>query len=84
MRVVSTPPAEYVKRFYYDTVVFGADYLAYLVRKFGAGQLLAGTDGPVRLRAATHSRSAEGCGLDDSRIASASHIRTPSWLARAL
>ena len=38
---------EYVRRFYYDTVVFGADYLAYLVRKVGASQLIAGTDGPV-------------------------------------
>ena len=47
MRVVSTPPAEYAKRFYYDTVVFGADWLACLVRKFGASQLIAGTDGPV-------------------------------------
>jgi aminocarboxymuconate-semialdehyde decarboxylase len=47
MHVVSTPPIEYVRRFYYDTVVFGADYLAYLVNKLGASQMIAGTDGPV-------------------------------------
>jgi len=47
MRVVSVPPSQYVRRFWYDTVVFGADYLAYLVRKLGADRLLAGTDGPV-------------------------------------
>ena len=47
MRVVSVPPGEYVRRFWYDTVVFGADYLAYLVGKLGAERLLAGTDGPV-------------------------------------
>ncbi len=44
---LSTPPAEYVRRFFYDTVVFGSDYLAYLVKLVGASQLLAGTDGPV-------------------------------------
>jgi aminocarboxymuconate-semialdehyde decarboxylase len=41
------PPIEYARRFYYDTVVFAPDYLAFLVRKFGASQLVAGTDGPV-------------------------------------
>ena len=40
-------PAEYVRRFYYDTVVFGPEYLGYLAQKVGASQLLAGTDGPV-------------------------------------
>jgi aminocarboxymuconate-semialdehyde decarboxylase len=44
---LSTSPAEYVRRFYYDTVVFGHEYLAYLARTVGASQLVAGTDGPV-------------------------------------
>jgi aminocarboxymuconate-semialdehyde decarboxylase len=44
---LSSSPSEYLRRFQYDTVVFGADYLAYLIRKVGASQLLAGTDGPV-------------------------------------
>lgn len=47
MRTVSVAPAEYVRRFWYDTVVFGADYLAFLVKKFGADRLIGGTDGPV-------------------------------------
>jgi len=47
MRVVAVPPLEYVRRFWYDTAVFGADYLAYLVGKFGADRLIAGTDGPA-------------------------------------
>lgn len=46
-KAVDMPPAEYVKRFWYDTVVFGADYLAFLAKKVGASQLIAGTDGPV-------------------------------------
>jgi len=44
---VNVSPAEYVRRFYYDTAVFGADYLSFLVRKVGATQLIAGSDGPA-------------------------------------
>ncbi len=44
---LSMPPVEYVRRFYYDTVVFSADYLAYLAKLVGASQLIGGTDGPV-------------------------------------
>ena len=46
-RAVAVSPEEYVRRFFYDTVVFGADYLGYLTKKVGASQLVAGTDGPV-------------------------------------
>jgi aminocarboxymuconate-semialdehyde decarboxylase len=46
-RAVAISPEEYLRRFHYDTVVFGADYLAYLAKKVGASQLVAGTDGPV-------------------------------------
>jgi aminocarboxymuconate-semialdehyde decarboxylase len=44
---LTSSPADYLRRFHYDTVVFGADYLAYLIKKVGASQLIAGTDGPV-------------------------------------
>jgi aminocarboxymuconate-semialdehyde decarboxylase len=46
-RAVAISPGEYLRRFYYDTVVFGADYLAYLASKVGTSQLVVGTDGPV-------------------------------------
>jgi aminocarboxymuconate-semialdehyde decarboxylase len=46
---LSASPAEYVRRFYYDTVVFGSAYLAYLAKMVGVSQLLAGTDGPVKM-----------------------------------
>ncbi|RJG20976.1 amidohydrolase family protein [Massilia cavernae] len=42
-------PLAYARRFYYDTAVFGADYLAYLVTRLGADCLLAGTDGPTEI-----------------------------------
>lgn len=46
-KALAMPPAEYLRRFYYDTVVFGPEYLAYLTKRLGVTQLVAGTDGPV-------------------------------------
>lgn len=44
---LQSPPLEYAKRFQYDTTVFGPEYLAYLVAKFGARCFIAGSDGPT-------------------------------------
>ena len=43
---ISRPPSEYLRRLYFDTVVFDPEQLAYLVRRFGADHLLLGTDYP--------------------------------------
>jgi len=40
------PPTEYLKRVYFDTVVFSPHQLEYLVRQFGADRILMGTDYP--------------------------------------
>ena len=40
------PPSHYLRRTFFDTVVFDPEQLRYLVRRFGASQLLAGTDFP--------------------------------------
>lgn len=40
-------PSTYLKRFYYDSVVFAVDQLAYLIAKFGADHVLLGTDYPA-------------------------------------
>ena len=37
-------PSTYMKRFYYDTVVFSVDQLDYLIRKYGADHIALGTD----------------------------------------
>lgn len=70
---LSTPPAEYIRRFYYDTVVFGADYLGYLAKLVGPDQLLAGTDGPVNIGQPRVPKFLADAGLsqaDQVRIAS--------------
>ncbi|NQV54767.1 MAG: amidohydrolase, partial [Rhodospirillales bacterium] len=40
------PPSEYLKRFYFDTMVFEPDQLKYLIDKFGSDHILLGTDYP--------------------------------------
>jgi aminocarboxymuconate-semialdehyde decarboxylase len=73
-RAVAIAPEEYVRRFYYDTVVFGPDYLRYLVNKVGASQLIGGTDGPADFGQPSIPELLEGAGLpqpDRERIAHA-------------
>jgi len=40
------PPTEYLKRIYFDTMVFDADQIAFLVHKYGADHVVLGTDYP--------------------------------------
>lgn len=40
------PPSHYLSRFYFDTMVFEADQLGFLARKYGSDRLLLGTDYP--------------------------------------
>ncbi|MBT7956206.1 MAG: amidohydrolase, partial [Rhodospirillaceae bacterium] len=39
-------PSDYLKRFYFDTMVFEPDQLEYLIKKYGADHILLGTDYP--------------------------------------
>ncbi|HLT01596.1 MAG TPA: amidohydrolase family protein [Geminicoccaceae bacterium] len=43
---ISAPPTTYLKRVYFDTVVFSAAQLEYLIRQYGADHVLLGTDYP--------------------------------------
>ncbi|MGH8927573.1 MAG: amidohydrolase family protein [Acidimicrobiia bacterium] len=40
------PPSEYLRRFYFDTMVFEPDQLVFLVEKYGADHVVLGTDYP--------------------------------------
>jgi len=40
------PPSEYLKRLYYDSIVFTPEALRHLVAEVGAGQVVLGTDYP--------------------------------------
>ncbi len=43
---ISRPPSYYMKKIYYDTMVFGQPQLDHLVNLYGAGQIVIGTDYP--------------------------------------
>jgi aminocarboxymuconate-semialdehyde decarboxylase len=40
------PPSDYMRAFYFDTMVFEPDQLGYLIGKYGADHVLLGTDYP--------------------------------------
>lgn len=44
---VAISPRDYVRKFYFDSVTFSADYLRYLLRAFGVEGMMAGSDGPT-------------------------------------
>ena len=56
-------PAEYARRFYYDTLVFDRRALRYLVDMLGPRQLLAGTDFPAMPRERPAGRTLRSLGL---------------------
>ena len=43
---VPQPPTEYLKRFFFDTMVFEPDQLKFLIDKYGADHIMLGTDYP--------------------------------------
>jgi aminocarboxymuconate-semialdehyde decarboxylase len=43
---ISQPPSTYLKRLYFDTVVFAPEQVEHLVRVFGADHVIMGTDYP--------------------------------------
>jgi aminocarboxymuconate-semialdehyde decarboxylase len=43
---ISRPPTEYLKKLYFDTMVFEPDQLGFLVEKYGADHVVMGTDYP--------------------------------------
>jgi aminocarboxymuconate-semialdehyde decarboxylase len=46
---LTEPPTVTARRFYYDDVLFDADSIKFLVNRFGASQVLVGTDYPFAL-----------------------------------
>ena len=43
---IAKPPTTYLKRVYFDSVVFSTDQLDYLIKQYGADHVLLGTDYP--------------------------------------
>jgi aminocarboxymuconate-semialdehyde decarboxylase len=45
-REIRQPPTSYLKKLYFDTIVFAPDQLAYLVDQYGSDHIVLGTDYP--------------------------------------
>jgi aminocarboxymuconate-semialdehyde decarboxylase len=47
---IKREPSAYMKKFYYDTVIYNPDMLGFLAGKVGAGRIVMGSDYPVFLK----------------------------------
>ncbi|MEH6941298.1 amidohydrolase family protein [Bacillus sp. JJ722] len=52
IRTTEKPPSSYAKKFYYDTLVYDPKNLQFMLDKFGAEHIIAGSDYPFLLREA--------------------------------
>jgi aminocarboxymuconate-semialdehyde decarboxylase len=62
-------PAVTAKRFYYDNVLFDSDSVKFLINRFGAGQVLVGSDYPFALGEQDPLGRLRNAGLDEKTIA---------------
>jgi aminocarboxymuconate-semialdehyde decarboxylase len=60
------PPSEYLSMFYFDTMVFEPDQIAFLVGKYGADHVLLGTDYPYDMGEGNPLGLLDRVGLDAS------------------
>jgi aminocarboxymuconate-semialdehyde decarboxylase len=50
-RNINQPPSNYLRRFFYDTIIHSANSSAFLIRTVGADQVMLGTDFPFDMNA---------------------------------
>ena len=61
---IPRPPIEQAREFWYDTLVYSGQALAYLVETFGSSQLMVGTDYPFAIRDAFPGRHIDALASD--------------------
>jgi aminocarboxymuconate-semialdehyde decarboxylase len=66
---VTESPAVTAKRFYYDNVLFDSDSVKFLVNRFGADQVLVGSDYPFALGEKDPLGRLRNAGLDEKTVA---------------
>ncbi len=64
-RTTARPPSAYLRDLYYDSLVYQAGTLAYLVETVGAGRVLLGTDYPFDMGVTDPLARLDAAGLDD-------------------
>lgn len=76
-------PLEIARRFYYDSMVFDARTLRYLVDLLGADRLLVGSDFPAMLREEPAARTLRAMQLTDGEWQDISGTNALRWLDRS-
>ena len=77
---IATSPAEQARRLFYDTLVFDTPLLRHLVERFGATQLLLGTDYPFNFHDRTPVQRVEAAGFDEDTAAALVHRNAERFL----
>ena len=77
---IATSPAEQARRLFYDTLVFDTPLLRHLVERFGASQLLIGTDYPFNFHDRTPVQRIEAAGFDEATVAALVHRNAERFL----
>ena len=63
---IAVSPAEQARKLFYDTLVFDAPTLRHLVDRFGASQLMLGTDYPFNFHERTPVARVDAAGFDET------------------
>lgn len=63
---LSKPPVDYAREFFYDNLVYDADYASYLANEFAPGQVFCGTDYPYAIMEEAPDDFITACQLDNS------------------
>ncbi|MGJ7573543.1 amidohydrolase family protein [Variovorax sp. RB2P76] len=77
---IAASPAEQARRLFYDTLVFDTPLLRHLVERFGATQLLLGTDYPFNFHDRTPVQRVEAAGFDKDTAAALVHRNAERFL----
>ncbi|MGJ7565852.1 amidohydrolase family protein [Variovorax sp. GB1R11] len=77
---IAMSPAEQARRLFYDTLVFDTPLLRHLVERFGATQLLLGTDYPFNFHDRTPVQRVEAAGFDEDTAAALVHRNAERFL----
>lgn len=77
---IATSPAEQARRLFYDTLVFDTPLLRHFVERFGATQLLLGTDYPFNFHDRTPVQRVEAAGFDEDTAAALVHRNAERFL----
>jgi aminocarboxymuconate-semialdehyde decarboxylase len=73
-------PASIARRFYYDELVFDPEAVKFLIKQFGASQIVVGTDYPFGLGDTTPMKTLENAALDVGTLAAITSANAKRFL----